>query len=246
MFARFGIPPDLLDAAGVRRVTDQEARQSLSVKHSGDLSGVLYPRRDPESGHDRGYRLRRDHPEVDTNGARLDKYLSSVDRPTLYFGPESAPLLRDANVTVIIVESEKATLAIVAAASTIGRRLLVVGLGGCWGFRGRVGKAVDATGARVDEKGVLPDVDRIVWTERDVVILFDANVATNTSVQAARRTLAQELRTRGACVRMLTLPQEDGVNGPDDFLALYGHVALFERLDAARTDPDAVAAARGS
>ena len=80
MFARLGIPLDLLDAAGVRRVTDAAARGLLGISHRGDLAGLLYPRRDPASGQDRGYRLRRDHPEIDTNGTLHDKYLSSVDR----------------------------------------------------------------------------------------------------------------------------------------------------------------------
>ena len=74
----------------------------------------------------------------------------------------------------------------------------------------------------------MPDVDRITWADRDVVLLFDTNVATNRSVSAARRALGQELSSRGARVRMLTLPQEPDVNGPDDFVAL--------RLDSAGGD----------
>ena len=245
MFARFGIPPELLHAAGVRRVTDREARERLGVKHPGDLAGVLYPRCDPETGQERGYRLRRDHPEVDTTGAPLDKYLSSVDRVSLFWGPESAWLLPDVSVTVVVVESEKAALTIVAAAQRAQRHVLVVALGGCWGFRGRIGKTTDATGARVDEKGMLPDFDRIAWTDRDVVVLFDANAETNPSVRAARRTLAQELASRRACVRIATVPAEDGVNGPDDVLAIHGDAAVWNCIDAAIDHP-AHAAGAGS
>jgi hypothetical protein len=96
-----------------------------------------------------------------------------------------------------------------------------------------IGKTTDPDGARVDEKGPLPDLDRVEWTGRDAVVLFDANAMTNAQVQTARRALAQQLATRGAGVRLATLPQEPGVNGPDDFWAAHDDDALFALLDAA-------------
>ena len=95
------------------------------------------------------------------------------------------------------------------------------------GFRGVIGKTTDANGARVDEKGPLPDFDLIAWTGRPVVIAFDANTATNAKVQAARRLLAQELTGRGAVVRFLNIPTEPGINGPDDYIGQYGAAAFF-------------------
>ena len=41
----------------------------------------------------------------------------------------------------------------------IGRAVLAVGTGGCWGWRGVIGKTEDANGTRVDETGPLPDLD---------------------------------------------------------------------------------------
>src|SRR6476469_9398208 len=79
LHAQLGIGPELLAEAGVRRVDDREARERLGGNHRGDLSGVLYPRRHPLNGHELGYRVRRDHPELET-GQRENKYLSSVDR----------------------------------------------------------------------------------------------------------------------------------------------------------------------
>ena len=94
------------------------------------------------------------------------------------------------------------------------------GLGGCWGWRGRLGKTVDARGASVDELGPLPDLDRVIWSDRETMLAFDANAATRTSVQAARRALALVLSLRGAHVRIVPLPVEDGVNGPDDYIGM--------------------------
>jgi hypothetical protein len=135
---------------------------------------------------------------------------------------------------VIIPEAEKSSLAIMAAGARAERRVLAVGCGGCWSWRGRIGKTEDASGARVDETGVLPDLDRITWTNRDTIILFDTNAATNAKVQAARRALAGELAKRGAKVRIADLPPEDGINGPDDYIGKHGDVALFAVIDSAQ------------
>jgi hypothetical protein len=92
---------------------------------------------------------------------------------------------------------------------------------------------MSANGARVPEKGPLPDLTWITWDLRDVVLLFDANVATNGKVQAARRALAAELTDRQAQVRIATLPLEDDINGPDDFVGRHGDAALFGLIDDA-------------
>jgi len=238
--ADFGIPPELL-APLARRVTDREARDALRVTHSGDLAGVLYARVDPVTGQARGYRVRRDHPEVE-QGKERDKYLSSVDRPVLFLAPGVGPLLSDPSVAAVIVEAEKSALALTAAATRSNRQVLALATGGCWGWRGRIGKMTTADGARVDETGILPDFDRIAWRGRDAVILFDANAATNPKVQKARRALARELGDRGARVRLGEVPSDDGVNGPDDLIAQRGDAAVWAVIDAARSAQPASAA----
>ncbi len=69
---------------------------------------------------------------------------------------------------------------------------------------------------------MIADFDRIAWQGRTVQIIFDANVATNDSVRAARRELAKELARRGAQERFVSLPELPGVNGVDDLLVLKG------------------------
>jgi putative DNA primase/helicase len=234
MFERFGIPLDLLDAAKVRRITTEQARELLSSRHPGNLAGLLFSYHDPESGHPVGSRVRRDHHEIE-NGKARDKYLSAYgDIRHLFFSPGAGPLLGDVSATVVLVEAEKSALTLTAAATRASRRLLAVAMGGDWGWKGTIGKTTDAAGARVDVKGPLPDLNRIAWTDRDVVVMLDANVSTNNKVQAAQRALASELAGRGARVRIANLPVEDGVNGPDDFRAVHGDAALFAVLDAAQ------------
>ena len=137
LHASLGITPELLAAAGVRRVSDTEAHELLSSRHSGDLAGIAYPYVDPTSGQPAAYRVRRDHPEIESNKPK-DKYISSYgDRRRLYFAPDTNALLSDTSVPVVIVEAEKSVLAIASAADRAGRRILPIGTGGCWGWRGR-------------------------------------------------------------------------------------------------------------
>jgi Domain of unknown function (DUF3854) len=233
-FARFGVDGTLLAAAYIRRVTHDQARNELGIQYRSDhLEGLWFPAIHPENGSERGGRLRRDHPERDSGGAPIAKYLSPPGRHSLFFPPGASGLLVEPSSSVVLVEAEKSALTLTAAATRTGRRLLAIAVGGCWGWKGTIGKTIDSDGARVDEKGPLPDLDWIVWTDRDAIVLFDSNAATNPNVQTARRALAQQLVGRGAVVRIATLPVEPHVNGPDDYWAAHGDAAVFALLDGA-------------
>jgi hypothetical protein len=134
-----------------------------------------------------------------------------------------------------MVEGEKKCLALHRLSVESGERFLPIAIAGVWSFRGVVGKANDAKGARRDVKGTIPDFDRIVWKRRTVNILFDANVATNNSVKAARNALSKELTRRGAVPRFVELPTESGVNGIDDLLAIEGPDYAVGLIEAAQT-----------
>lgn len=231
--AALGIPEELLTRAGVRRVSNGEARALLTSTHRGDLAGIVYPYIDPTTSKQVTCRMRRDHPKME-NGKPKRKYLSAYgDSRHLYFPADVSQLLADPEVPVVIVEAEKSVLAITAAAAQRDRPLVPIGTGGCWGWTGRIGKIVDSTGQRVDETGPLLDFDRLTWEDRDCVICFDGDVANNPKVRAGRRRLAAVLTDRGARVRLVDLPQEDRINGPDDFIGRHGAAAFFKLLDAA-------------
>ena len=236
MFQAIGVSPHLLRVARVRRVTHAEARELCGIRYKSDhLEGLAFPYLNPDDDQARTWRVRRDNPEVDTNGKPIAKYVSPPDRKCLYFVPSCYPQLADTSAPAIFVESEKAVLALVEAETRSKRgHGLLIATGGCWGWRGVVGKATSANGARVDQKGPLPDFDRVTWTGRDTVIVFDANVATNEKVQAARLALAAELAKRGANVQIAELPVENGMNGPDDYIGKYGAAAFWKLIDSAK------------
>lgn len=117
MFARFGVTQAWLAQAGVWRATDVEARREFLITRPGDMSGLVFPYVDPVSGCRATARIRRDHPEIDTDGKPAKYICPHGDNRHLYFPPGSGPLLGDGGVPVVLVESEKAALALTALAT---------------------------------------------------------------------------------------------------------------------------------
>jgi hypothetical protein len=247
MFQAIGVRSDILEAARVRRVTHYEAGELCGIRYkSSHLEGIGFPYLDPVDDRVVGWSVRRDNPEVETSGTPVAKYIFSLDRKRLYFAPGSYAQLGDTSSPVIIVEAQKSVLSIASAVLRTNRtpRPLVIGLSGCWGWKGIVGKSVSPSGARVDMKGVLPDFDKVSWTGRDTIIIFDSNAVTNEKVQAARHALAAELTTRGARVRVVDLI-EPNINGPDDFIGKQGDAAFWALVDSAEEEGDDDGTGRG-
>ena len=223
-------------AARVERVTDREAREKYGMNWPGELSGLLFPYFLPNSnGHHASARLRRDKPETDSDGKPKNKYVGVPGKHHLYLPPGTQELLADKSVTVCFVESEKAALALTAWTQRNGQKMLVAATGGVWGWRGVIGKKVNSKGKRVDEKGPLPDLE--LFREHPALILFDSNVAAREDLKKARAAFRSTLKKKGCSVRLLDLPAIDGVNGPDDFLALKGDAAVDELLNQKPADP---------
>lgn len=235
VFATIGVGPQLLAKAGIQRVTDQQARDVLALNgKSGDMAGIYFPYLSPLTGRRVTARVRRDNPEI-KDGREKNKYMSAYgDRRHVYTVPGSEELINAADVPIILVEGEKSTLALSEWRRRTGQRFFPIGLGGDWGWSGTIGKAENAKGHRVDEKGLLSEL-REWCANRRVYILFDTDCATNPNVSAARRKLAAALRKIKADVRLLNLPALEGVNGPDDFIGIKGDQALLDLLAAGPT-----------
>ena len=226
MFARIGVSEDMQEAAHIERVSDEDARERFGIQGpaSRDMAGLVFPYYSHVTGSRVTARVRRDNPEIE-DGRPKNKYISAYgDRRHLYFPPDAWSRLEGQNSPIVLVESEKATLAITAWAERTGIDLIPAGMGGCWGWRGRIGKTEANNGSRVDEVGPLPDLD--VCGGRTVYLLLDSNVATNGKVHAARNALAKELLKRECAVRLCNLPEIPSVNGPDDYIEACGDEAM--------------------
>src|SRR5437773_4877814 len=126
---RLSIPVELIQRAGVERVTDREAREQYGIRGSGDMAGIAFPYFDPESmsnGRRRHYaRIRRDFPEIES-GKVKKKYVAPYgDRKHFYF-PPSPDLFADVTVPVVLVEAEKSVLALTAWSERTGRQILAL------------------------------------------------------------------------------------------------------------------------
>ena len=225
---------------GLRRVDSIEGADLVGRTDREDYAGLVFPIYWPGDSKPREYHLRRNHPPIE-NGKPKGKYLAPPGCSNmLLFGPgESVETLTDTTIPIVLVEGLKKLLAAyrLARHDAEAPRFLPCAISGAWNWKGRVGKTTDATGARVDVKGVISDFDRVTWTGRDVIIIFDSDCVTNEKVMAARRGLMAELKKRGARATALDLPALDGLSktGFDDLLAHRGPEYALALIDTALT-----------
>jgi predicted P-loop ATPase len=221
------------EVAMLSRVPDYQGRELLGQKRM-NCSGLLIPYFWPEEASMRCYRIRRDHPEIE-RGKPKAKYLGPPnERLKAYIPPECAGL-DDPQLPIVITEGEFKAIALYRLALhntdiADGPRFLPISVSGVYAWRGTIGTVSNEKGARVPEKGPIPDLDRIKWTGRRVTIAFDADVKDNGKVRAARYQLSQELRSRGAEVGILEWDAAQG-KGVDDWLANVGPDAVLKALE---------------
>lgn len=216
MLIAAAISVEVAEAAGVRSaVTVEDVPEPF--RWCKAAPGIVFPWRSPSGALLEQYRP--DTPVMNGDG-RARKYLFPKDStPVLNVHPAMVDRLAS-TCPVVVVEGTKQYLAAVTAA--IGTEHAVVGISGCWGW--------SSGGAPI------ADMAAISWVGRDVVIIFDADVATNCSVHQAAGRLADELELRGAAsVKHAALPGGDN-QGLDDVLAgraVDGSTTVvFERLVA--------------
>jgi hypothetical protein len=218
MLARSLITGDLPDRALLARVEGPDAKDLVGRKDHGNYSGVEFPYVWPGEVGVRGSRIRRDESDTEfeyTEEGEIrkekNKYVAAVgSRNLLYFFPETpVELLTDIEIPILIVEGEKKCLCAwrLAHHNSSKPRFLPIGLSGVWGWRGKIGTAETASGRHRSVLGPIPDLARIPFAGREVLIAFDSDAATNSSVQIARLVLAKELRRRGSTrVRYVIVP----------------------------------------
>jgi len=236
------ITRDLADRACLRRVDSEEGGRLVGRNGHGDYSGIVFSYHLPGETHPREHRLRRDHPDIEQSNGTLKeraKYLSPPGGGNrFYFPPGVKPeWLKDTSIPIGTFEGEKKCLAM-SRVGLVGDipKFIPIGLAGVWGWRGRVGKGPDAKGRRTDYKGAIPDFNLIEWRNRTVYLIFDTNVHTNEKVRGARSALRNELEKREAKVLVVELPEIEGVNGPDDLLALKGPDFLLDLIRGAKIE----------
>jgi hypothetical protein len=234
-FYRVAISEEMVNRAKIVRVNSQEALEDFGINLDGD-GGILFryfPRGSTTDPHFYA-RIRRDNPPLDASGKRFRKYVCPFgEQRHLYIPPFKRELLSDPKSIVIFVEAEKSALAITEWSERNSVPLIAIATGGCWGFRGTIGKIVSINGARKDEKGPLEELD--LAKGRRAYICLDANVETNKNVAAARKNFIAVLQKIAVEVWTMAMPTgSQAINGPDDLLGSCDGDAKFKAiLDAA-------------
>jgi hypothetical protein len=253
-FSRVAISAEMVNRAKIVRVDSQEALDEYGIQLDGD-AGILFryfPYGSTTDPHVYA-RIRRDHPPFDDSGKTFRKYVCPFgDRRHLYVPPFKRELISDPKTVVIFVEAEKSALAITEWSERNSTPIIAIATGGCWGFRGTIGKTVSINGEREDEKGPLEELE--LAKGRRAYICFDGNVEANKSVAAARKHFVQVLQKIASEVWAMNMPTgSPAINGPDDLLGSYDGDAKFRaileaavRQDSPNIKLDSASATNGS
>jgi uncharacterized protein (DUF927 family) len=238
--AQSWISPELAEHAHIHRVDGFQGATMIGREkdvYTDRFAGLVFPYYAPfhcDGRFERGYRLWRDNPEIES-GKQKNKYMSPPGQPVqFYFSPGQTQIeLADPDVPFVFTEGEKKALALYRLARYRCEypRFGVIGISGAWNWRGRVGKVQGADGETQVEKGPIPDFDHIKWNGRTVYVCFDADWRTNESVSAARFSLFKELKRRNAKPQGFDIPEEAGVKGIDDWIVSSGPDSVLQAFE---------------
>ena len=201
---------DILENSGIS-VEDAIAARLESVPE-----GLRIPYWSPRHGGFPGFaRTRLDVPMADGG-----KYVQAKQSGShLYFAPNInhdtyRELLENSRVPVFVVEGEKKALSL---QSRVQDKAVVIGLGGVWNW---CKKAAISGGPRP----LIGDFDQVNLEGRQIYVIFDSDVGTNSQVREAERELARSLNNQGASATLLvSLSPLDGKRmGVDDWLVEWG------------------------
>lgn len=204
LLERAGISQELAETHGVRSARDVDDIPE-HARWCGSVPGIVFPW-SPRPG-TVVEQYRPDAAVVNGNDTPR-KYLWPKGQPPMLNVPAAtSPTTRPA-APILFVEGTKQTLA--AATAALNLDLAVVGVAGCYGW--------------LSDGDPIGDLNGIPWSGREVVVIFDGDVATNANVWCAAERLAAELELRGVTgVRFAKLPGDKA--GFDDVIAARGGIA---------------------
>ena len=204
MLKASAISPDVAAARGYRSVETKADLERLGFSRAQrNAPGLLVPIHGV-MGEIATYQYRPDEPRISKSGKIIKYETPRGSRLVLDVPPGAREQLRDPAIPLFITEGSKKA----DAAVSVG--LCCVALMGVWGWRGSNDKG---------GKTALADWEAIALKKRNVYITFDNDVMTKPEVYQALVRFKAFLDQRGARVKIIYLPGEDGVKvGLDDFL----------------------------
>ncbi|SRX81554.1 DUF3854 domain-containing protein [Mycolicibacterium parafortuitum] len=213
MLAASGISDDRAKARGYETVNDKGRLIDVGIAQAGRrVPGLLVPqlRADRSTW---GYQYRPDVPRTNKDGREI-KYETPVGQHNgIDIPPGVGDRVGDPAVPLLITEGVK------KADCAAEHGLCCVALPGVWSWRGKN----EAGG-----KTAVGDWHDIALNDRRVILAFDGDVARKESVRQALSALADYLRSKGAHIEYLHLPDTDNKTGLDDYLIEHSVEQLWQ------------------
>lgn len=203
MLAASGISDDRAKARGYETVNDKGRLIDIGVAQAGRrVPGLLVPQLRAD-GSTWGYQYRPDVPRANKDGRSI-KYETPVSQSNgIDVPPGVGEKVGDPAVPLFITEGVK------KADCAAEHGLCCIALPGVWSWRGK-----NESGG----KTAVGDWHDIALNDRRVILAFDGDVARKQSVRQALSALADYLRSKGARIEYLHLPDTDDKTGLDDYL----------------------------
>lgn len=203
MLAASGISDDRAKTRGYETVNDKGRLIDVGIAQAGRrVPGLLVPQLRAD-GSTWGYQYRPDLPRTDGKGRNV-KYETPVRQGNgIDIPPGVGEKVGDPSVPLFVTEGCK------KADCAAERGLCCIALPGVWSWRG----TNEAGG-----KTAVGDWHDIALNDRRVILAFDGDVARKQSVRQALSALADYLRSKGARIEYLHLPDTDNKTGLDDYL----------------------------
>ncbi len=229
-FASSFITPELAAAANIFRADSMTGANLIGRTPTAnkDYSGVVFSYfLPPDYSYAREYRLRLDNPEKEQKSDGTikpkNKYLTAPGSKNMfYFPPGVTPeMLADITLPIVICEGAKKALAMMRVATndfTECPKFLPIAIAGVWNFKDTIKQPKAETIGNDKVKRRMADFSLIDWVSRKVIILFDADIASNFQIVLAQTALAQTLKTFQANVHICSMPIVGHYKGIDDLL----------------------------
>jgi hypothetical protein len=219
-------------------LTPADAKKLGITYHTRAATKKMFAKQPSESlkfaYHDINGKLRKDTYRIRLLEVVPGSFGEVPEKPLRYLQPPGSPpaayfprildwsaIAKDPVETIHITEGE------LKAACACKHGFTTLGLGGVNSWR-----------SKKLGKGMLPELEKINWVNRDVVIIFDADAQTNPQVAASMAALIKALADRGALPRVAALAPVNGdpKTGLDDFVVAKGPEALDQLICTAEGD----------
>lgn len=220
------ISPEIIRERGYRTVTDGRILASLGFTASQQIVPTLLIPIHDVSGNIGSVQSRPDTSRFNGNGKPIKYESPAHSRVRLGIHPRSFVAIGDPKVPLWLTEGAKKADSLLSHGAEC-----VIDLQGVWNWRGT---------NKYGGKTLLSDWEYIALNGRTVYLVFDSDVIRNSKVMKALDRFSSLLVSRGAEVRILYLPEDQGGKkvGVDDYFAAGNSLEKLKALTVAPEPPD--------